>query len=58
MDFDAIHKIFDEMESEEIRSTIGMMLNLPNLLMITVIAFSAFLFLKVEQSGGGSKRMD
>lgn len=47
-DWDAVHKIFDEIEREESRSTIGILFNLSNIIMMTVIAFSAFLFLKVE----------
>ena len=57
VDYDAIHKIFDEIEREESRSTIGILFNLSNILMMTVIGFSAFLFLKVDQ-GGRNKRLD
>jgi hypothetical protein len=57
VDYDAIHKIFDEIESEESRSTIGILFNLSNVIMMAVIGFSAFIFLKVEQSSL-NKRMD
>lgn len=56
-DWDAIHKIFDEIEREESRSTIGILFNFSNIIMMTVIAFSVFLFLKVEQSNR-NKRAD
>ena len=56
-DWDAIHKIFDDMEREESRSAIGILFNFSNIIMMTVIAFSVFIFLKVEQSGS-NKRID
>merc|ERR1711874_199721 len=40
VDFDAIHKIFDEIEKEESRSTIGILFNVANIIMMTVIGFS------------------
>lgn len=57
VDFGEIHKIFDEIEREESRSTIGILFSVANIIMMTVIGFSAFLFLKVEQSSRG-KRVD
>lgn len=56
VDYDAIHRIFDEIENEESKSTISILFNLSNIIMMTVIGFSVFLFLKVEQGRG--KRVD
>ena len=57
VDYESIHKIFDEIEREESRSTIGILFSVANIIMMTVIGFSVFLFLKVEQSSRG-KRVD
>jgi len=56
VDYEDIHRIFDEIEKEESRSTIGILFSLSNIIMMTVIGFSAFLFLKVD--GGQAKRLD
>lgn len=48
VDYEAIHQIFDEIEREESRSTIGILFSVANIIMMTVIGFSVFLFLKVE----------
>ena len=54
MDYDEIHRIFDEIEQEESRSSIGMLLNLQNILMVAVIGASAFIFVTVGGGGAGS----
>ena len=56
MDYDDIHRIFDEIEKEESRSAIGILFSLSNIIMMTVIAFSAFIFITV--GGGHGKRLD
>ena len=50
VDYEQIHKIFDEIEREESRSSIGILFSISNIIMMTVIGFSAFLFLKVDGS--------
>jgi len=56
VDYEDIHRIFDEIEREESRSTIGILFSLSNIIMMTVIGFSTFLFLTVD--GGHGKRLD
>ena len=56
VDYDEIHRIFDEIEREEARSALGMLFNLQNLIMMAVIGASGFIMMVVGGGGGGSKK--